>query len=891
MIPTMKNELTPDRTNAEPEINSFLRVAWHPLRLCVSSPLATLLLCALALIPAAGRAATNELTALLQQGLFEEQANRNLDAAIENYQSLATQFDQDRQLAATAVFRLGECYRAQGRTNEAAAQYQRILRDFADQTTLATLSRQNLTGMGFANQELFQQRLQAVVAKAPSDATALPADGEGQEIQRIEQMIQNSPDLINAPEPMSALGTPLVKVAYYGWLKAAAFLLDHDAAVNGVATDVAQTSELRNFGKITPLVAAVAAGNKAMTQFLIEHGANVNFKGENNGVTPLHLAAQKGFQAVTEVLLASHAGVNVGNVDGATPLCSAVQSGQLKIVQMLLAAGAKVDFKDGKGRTVLNYAIGISPEIFQALLDAGTDPNTEDSEGRTPLSYAVERDSSQVVKLLLAAKADPNGGRKDDPLLAAVAKNNSAVAEMLLQGGANPNAIGSAFFSETGRGASIWNQRSHLTPLWLAVYLNEPLMAQLLLKYKADPNDSQTDGRPVSFNAVSNSAVLEALLDAGAKADEHDRIVAYNNVNMDQPLLSAAVAVKNTASVEVLLKHGANPNTPNGIGYTPLHVAAAYLVDRKIFELLLAQKADPNVRNHDGQTPLDLLKGFVRQNAFANGMSAPGPDVSPEKIKLAGELADLLRQHGALDNLPNWDCVAVSRPAANFTQTVFQKSTNGWNQFTLLETLLNFYESQISAQPTGTSFAGRLARATGVYPGNIKFPDLAQITIVRPGRDSTKGMRIKVNLLNHTNGIDCLKDMPLEFGDIVEIPERDHALGDKAVGLDYVQNEIIGNYLKGNVQLVAHGQKVELPIYPSADGSLIGSVIQRAEAQKVLLSSSDLSRVKIIRRDPKTGKKQEWILDCRSAVDSRNSNSAPDLWLRDGDVIEVPEKQ
>ena len=64
--------------------------------------------------------------------------------------SLAAQFDKDRQLAATAVFRLGECYRAQGKTNEAAAQYQRILRDFSDQNTLATLSRQDLTGMGMA---------------------------------------------------------------------------------------------------------------------------------------------------------------------------------------------------------------------------------------------------------------------------------------------------------------------------------------------------------------------------------------------------------------------------------------------------------------------------------------------------------------------------------------------------------------------------------------------------------------------------------------------------------------------------------------------------------------------------------------------------------------------
>src|SRR5579862_8850505 len=98
------------------------------------------------LATAVAPAQTNNLTSLLQQGLLEEQGNRNLDAAIADYQSLAVLFDKDRQVAATAVFRLGECYRAQGKTNEAAAQYQRLLREFPDQNTLATMSRQNLTG-------------------------------------------------------------------------------------------------------------------------------------------------------------------------------------------------------------------------------------------------------------------------------------------------------------------------------------------------------------------------------------------------------------------------------------------------------------------------------------------------------------------------------------------------------------------------------------------------------------------------------------------------------------------------------------------------------------------------------------------------------------------------
>ena len=82
----------------------------------------------------------NDLSALLQKGLFEEEATHNLDAAITAYQAAVSGFDKDRKLAATAVFRLGESLRKQGKTNEAAAQYERVVREFSDQETLAKQS-------------------------------------------------------------------------------------------------------------------------------------------------------------------------------------------------------------------------------------------------------------------------------------------------------------------------------------------------------------------------------------------------------------------------------------------------------------------------------------------------------------------------------------------------------------------------------------------------------------------------------------------------------------------------------------------------------------------------------------------------------------------------------
>src|SRR5437867_9021699 len=86
-----------------------------------------------------------------QKGLLEEEANHNLDAAIQAYQSVVDQFGDQRKIAATAVFRLGECYRKQGKTNEAVLQYQRVLADFADQASLVGPSEKNLAALGRAS--------------------------------------------------------------------------------------------------------------------------------------------------------------------------------------------------------------------------------------------------------------------------------------------------------------------------------------------------------------------------------------------------------------------------------------------------------------------------------------------------------------------------------------------------------------------------------------------------------------------------------------------------------------------------------------------------------------------------------------------------------------------
>ncbi|MBC8094846.1 MAG: ankyrin repeat domain-containing protein, partial [Akkermansiaceae bacterium] len=350
-------------------------------------------------------AATNDLSGLLQKGLFEEEANRNLDAATTAYQTLVTQLDKDRQIGATAIFRLGEVYRKQGKTNEAAVQYERIVRDFAEQTTLVTLSRQNLAGLNkrsdnldsktspkdsepdlaqlkkLSQAELLQvlptlvpdqlltklleqlsaadadyaqarqdlssehpqikrlnalreslheqidQRVSGILkalelrsaasatGKSTATVTTVPGDEEA-EIRRIQAMIKDSPDLINAKEPATG-STPLHSAAYKGQLTVAQFLLANGADVE--ARD-------RQWGGRTPLQYAAGAGHKAMVDLLLSKKANVN-SADNTGNTALHLAVVNGFRSVVEVLVAGGANVNAQRRTGVTPLHLAVVNG------------------------------------------------------------------------------------------------------------------------------------------------------------------------------------------------------------------------------------------------------------------------------------------------------------------------------------------------------------------------------------------------------------------------------------------------------------------------------------------------------------------------------------------------------------------------------------
>lgn len=114
----------------------------------------------------------------------------------------------------------------------------------------------------------------------------------------------------------------------------ACFLGHYETAERLIQVGAAVNSPSRNEDGFTPIQLAAAAGNADIVLLLLEHDANPNAR-ESRGLTPLHLAAQNGDVKTLHILLFNGADLSIGCNQGKLPLDMAIEAGHTQAADLL----------------------------------------------------------------------------------------------------------------------------------------------------------------------------------------------------------------------------------------------------------------------------------------------------------------------------------------------------------------------------------------------------------------------------------------------------------------------------------------------------------------------------------------------------------------------------
>jgi ankyrin repeat protein len=193
----------------------------------------------------------------------------------------------------------------------------------------------------------------------------------------------------------------------------------------------------------------VKFGKPEQVKKLISKGADVDSK-NNDGNTPLHLAAIYGTPEIVANLISKGADVDSKNNNGNTPLHLAAIHGTPEIVANLIEKRARVDSKNNNESTPLHlcwynedeeHGVKIAEKLIAAVPPEKRKQylNTKNKDGNTPLHRAAEYGKPELVKKLISKGADIYARNKDGdtPLHRAVKNKNEVhsyhIVRMLIE--------------------------------------------------------------------------------------------------------------------------------------------------------------------------------------------------------------------------------------------------------------------------------------------------------------------------------------------------------------------------------------------------------------------------------------------------------------------------
>uniref|UniRef100_A0A093X7X1 Ankyrin-3 n=1 Tax=Talaromyces marneffei PM1 TaxID=1077442 RepID=A0A093X7X1_TALMA len=336
---------------------------------------------------------------------------------------------------------------------------------------------------------------------------------------------------------------------------------------------------------------AIMTQNEELLEMLLEHMSDkINFP-NNEGLTPLHKAAEIGNLAIVKKLVGRKAQLDKISIQSETPLHLAIRGNYRLVADELQVGMEDIDQKNEEDDTAFSLAvkqghIEIVRDLLKKRIDVGF-----------PFHIEVVLQHEKVLEALLRdgewdCDQPDNKNQGLAPLHFAVSLNLLKVVELLQKYGANLNPK-----DEDGN-----------TPLIMAASLGFQEVVDFLLEHDADIDSTNNDGlSPLYAASLHEKAEVVKRLLVNKKRPE----VNLTNKRGWAPLHTASR--KSSEITKLLLDHGAEPNVRTDSSHsTPLSMAA-FEDESDIVRYLLEFKADPNLADTDGETAVHraVLGGCV----------------------------------------------------------------------------------------------------------------------------------------------------------------------------------------------------------------------------------------------------------------------------------------
>ncbi|KAI1420286.1 ankyrin, partial [Xylaria sp. FL1777] len=305
--------------------------------------------------------------------------------------------------------------------------------------------------------------------------------------------------------------------------------------------------------------------------------------------TALTLASSCGYGEIVSLLIEKGANTDARDIYDGPPLLRAVDENALECVRVLVEHGADHSFKDFHGRGILHgCAINARGTIMRYLLKNLTDldPNAQGDGGETPLHDAVRRNAEAVVRVLLeyGARTDIEDAHGKTPLRLARDQDLDRLFDLLRK----------ARLKEIEAGGEPGDEDIDLSK-----------------------HPKRTNTLAVDYNISIETAVRKlSRKDLETYLDEMGPSALEAIKDPSRELLHLAVRYERSDNLAVLLDRGADIDSKNEWGHTPLHSSIDF-GDYEAAELLLDRGCSINERDLLNRTPLTFCTTQELKPVFA----------------------------------------------------------------------------------------------------------------------------------------------------------------------------------------------------------------------------------------------------------------------------------